>query len=594
MKSNTVRRAIASALILLVVSFAGLAQEKADDTPAKRKGAIKGKVTSEDGQPIEGATVGLGATGVFDMGSWRQIQTDEEGNFVADGLAPALYSVNAGSSGYVMPDTPLESKYYRLGEVVNFTLIKGGVITGRVTNALGEPVIAVPIRAERIADAEGRKTAVQSWYGQQRKTDDRGIYRVYGLPAGKYIVSVGGTTGYRSDSSKTYESDTPTYYPSSTRDAATEVTVNSGDEVRGIDIRYRPEKGHSISGKVTGAPLDTSLLTGGIQVDLYHFPSRAIAQSTYIQATDAGKSFEFFTVPDGEYELRAFARGDWQDDTKDAYQSQRKRVTIKGGNLTGIELRLLMLASVQAKIEWGVTPEKERKAECQGASLPLLTETLIRLVKDDPALSQELNPDSGLGTLVPNEKNEIKFKGLEASNYRFSASPLNEAWYIKAITAKPLSLSSQISNRTSQIDIGKQGLSLKSGEKRTDVVITMADGAASLSGCVTVEKNHALPSPLRVHLVPAEKEAAEDLLRYAEQKTKDGTFSFTNLAPGRYWLLVRKVPDDESDTKRVNPVVWDISTRKALRAEAEAANIVVDLARCQKVNVFTLKFTTRK
>ncbi len=243
MKFGTVPRAVASGLILFC-SIAW-AQEKPEDAAPKRKGTIKGKVLSEDGQPLEGANVNInsiGGSGSSWVGGWRQIQTDDEGNFIADGLAPAPYSVSANSTAYVMPEQPLEPKYNRLGDVMTFTLVKGGVITGRITNALGDPIIAAEIRVEKVADVEGRKTSGEGWYGQQRKTDDRGVYRVYGLSAGRYVVSVGGKPPFRSGPPISYETDTPTYYPSATRDGATEVTVNLGEEVRGIDIRYRSEK----------------------------------------------------------------------------------------------------------------------------------------------------------------------------------------------------------------------------------------------------------------------------------------------------------------------------------------------------------------
>lgn len=582
-------------IILLVLPSFVLAQEKPEDAAPKRKGTIKGKVLSDDGQPLEGANVNInsiGGSGSSWVSGWRQMQTDDEGNFVADGLAPAPYSVSANSTAYVMPEQPLEPKYHRLGDVVTFTLVKGGVITGRITNALGEPIIAATIRVERIADLEGRKTSGEWWYGQPRKTDDRGVYRVYGLAAGRYIVSVGGKPPYRTGSPTSYESDTPTYYPSATRDGATEVTVNLGEEVRGIDIRYRSEKGYSVSGRVTGLPPDNALLRGGIQVELSHrSPSRSQAASSYIQATDAAKTFELFSVADGEYELVASASGDWQDEAREQYQSPRKRVTVKGGNVTGLELRLLALASVQGKVEWQLTPDKDRAPACQPTRTAVPEETIIMLKPESP--SSEVNSNGSWG--VPNDKREIRFSGLETGNYRFSANLPDETWYLKSITQKS-NHSSQISNLKSQIavDMGKQGLNLKPGEKRTDIVLTITDGAAGLSGRVTADKNQAMPSRLRVHLIPAEKEAADDLLRYAEQKTKDGSFAFPNLAPGKYWLLARKVPDDEADTKRVNPAAWDATMRKALRAEAEAANQIIELKSCQRVSDSVLRFVPAK
>lgn len=585
-KFGTVPRVIASGFLLLCLGVIAFAQEKAEDPPPKRKGSIKGKVLSDDGQPLEGASININAMGTAN--TWRQIQADDEGNFVADGLAPALYGLYVFSTAYVEPGRSVEPKFYRLGETVTFTLVKGGVLTGRVTNALGEPVIAVPLRVEQVSDLEGRKIASGGWYGQMRKTDDRGVYRVYGLPPGKYVVSVGGSPPHRSGIVSAYEMDVPTFYPSTSREGATEITVNAGEEVRGIDIRYRREKGHSISGKITGAPAGNA--ESGVQVMLFRYPSSGVEMNLYIQGTDPAKSFAFFTVPDGEYELEANVYG---GQNKTSYKSSRQRVTVKGGNVANIELRLSPLGSVEAKLEWEATPEKDRQASCQSARAPWPEETMFRLVKDDP------KPDTGSAIynrydFLPNEKNELKFSNLEAASYRFAATWLDEAWYIKTITLKGDEAKAKPPAPQAPTDIGKQGLPLKPGEQRTGVVLRLANGAASLSGRVTAEKNQALPSRLRVHLVPAEKEAADDVLRYAEQKSKDGTFTFANLAPGKYWLLARKVAEDEPDAKRINPLAWDITTRKTLRAEAEAANVLMTVTHCQKVNDASLKFTPRK
>ena len=97
-----------------------------------------------------------------------------------------------------------------------------------------------------------RETNLPIWfYGLAEKTtDDRGIYRIYGLPAGNYLVWAGGPT--YNPGVDPYDTDVPTYAPSSTRDTATEITVRSGEETTNVDIRYRGEPGHIVSGTVNG------------------------------------------------------------------------------------------------------------------------------------------------------------------------------------------------------------------------------------------------------------------------------------------------------------------------------------------------------
>jgi hypothetical protein len=109
------------------------------------------------------------------------------------------------------------------------------------------------------------------------------------------------------------------------------------------------------------------------------------------------------------------------------------------------------------------------------------------------------------------------------------------------------------------------------------VTATLTKGAARLQGTVTT------PQPTRVHLVPVEKEAADDLLRYAEVAADStGAFTLRHLAPGKYWLLARPLTD------ATRPAAWDNAERAKLRRDAEAANQVIQLQPCQRVADYKL------
>jgi hypothetical protein len=80
-------------------------------------------------------------------------------------------------------------------------------------------------------------------------------------------------------------------------------------------------------------------------------------------------------------------------------------------------------------------------------------------------------------------------------------------------------------------------------------------------------------------------------LRYAEVLTRnDGSFAFNNLAPGKYWLLARPVPDDEPVDRPPRPLSWDSAERARLRMEAEKKKIEVELKPCQRLNDSSFKF----
>ena len=92
-------------------------------------------------------------------------------------------------------------------------------------------------------------------------------------------------------------------------------------------------------------------------------------------------------------------------------------------------------------------------------------------------------------------------------------------------------------------------------------------------------------------MLPAEPEAKDDVLRFAETLTDDnGAFNFANLAPGKYLLVARTIPDNEPSDKPAKPVAWDALERGKLRKEAEASNSLVELKTCQRVADFSLRW----
>jgi hypothetical protein len=132
---------------------------------------------------------------------------------------------------------------------------------------------------------------------------------------------------------------------------------------------------------------------------------------------------------------------------------------------------------------------------------------------------------------------------------------------------------------------------LKAGGRIEGLTFTIAEGAAAVSGkVVAASESEKLPTKLRVYLVPMEKERADDLLSYAQtQIWNDDTFSFRNLAPGRYWLLTKEISNEETLQTAPRRLYWDAAGRAALRKEAEAASAVVELRHCQQLKEHRLR-----
>jgi len=540
-------------------------------------GAISGRVVTEDGQPVPRATVLITASGKTDRRV--SINTDEEGNFHADGLDAAAYVVSASAPGYVVrPRSEAGARragFNYIGEVVTVTMLKGGVITGRVVNAAGEPVVGVPVMAERVRDEDGRplrapeKVAASS----KRQTDDRGVYRWFGLAPGSYVIGAGGSGGF-STRPTPFEGRMLIYHPSATRDAAAEVTVRGGEEQSGIDIRYRSERGYIISGKITGLHA-----TGGpVQIVLRKPGSDLLIAATSPRSSGVEGGYALYGVPNGEYEI--IAARDFLGD-ENAFTSGPRRVVVNGRDVGGIDLALGPMAALAGK----VTVEKAAR-KCEAARDSRLNEVVVRARRDEPGEKGAATPSPAWShpSGEANEAGAFSIRGLKAGRYRLETPLPGADWYVKEMRlgGAPAAASG----------LARNGVTLKSGERLSNALITLGGDAAGLKGKVVADGEARLPARMLAHLAPAEPEARDESLRFAETRVEsDGQFSFSNLAPGKYWLLARPIPDSESNDEPARPAAWDASERAKLRREAEAANVVIELKPCQRLSDYVLRYS---
>ncbi len=565
----------------------------------RQTGTITGRVIADDGQPIPHARVSItGIGGVKKAMSGRlQIITDENGGFQADGLDPAAYKISAVAPGYVqIPEEKVGeqsfasvSKYARVGENVTIRMIRGGVITGRVTDSLGEPVIGIAVDAARLRDENGRPVTGElnvTQLAMNSQTDDRGIYRIYGLAPGSYVVSVGsGAMGF-SPRPTPFSGRMRIYYPSATRDTAQEVTVRSGEEASGIDIRYRSERGFAISGKVNGAPANEQGVSAmaATVITLTKPGTDLILATTTVLPIGNANSYGFYGLPNGEYEAIA-TRTNVND--LSGMASAPRRVTINGRDVTGIDLTLIPTASISGVVSLEKMANADRQ-KCETGRESFLDEIVLTPKSDDPKNKSpfKLSFWGSPGVAAPDEKGAFTLTGLIAGRHFIETQLPDEQWYVKAIT-----LTSAPATPVGIRNAGNNGITLKSGEKVSGLAITVAEGAAGLKGKITTPANGKLPAQLRVHLLPAESESKDEVLRFAETKAEeDGSFAFANLARGKYLLAIRPIPETEASDKPPNPLAWNVAERAKLRKEAETASQSVELKPCQRLNDFALRY----
>ena len=574
-RGSKTSRALSGLLLAFVLAIAaGAAQKQAPTTAGKastqstqrRAGSIKGRVLDESGRPFANAVVYISPlNGVYE--ETREMVTDENGNFQADGLLARPYVVECYAKGYVGEDS---NAYHLIGESITLWLRKGGVITGTVTNLLNEPVVKAKVLAIRVRDCEGRSlSSPQNW--DDVETDDRGIYRIYGLESGSYLLMVNQIGKY---DDKALRNESSIYYPSATRYGAQEVTVNPGQEVIGINITYRGEPGHVISGKCSGnlKPASEAYMKL-IQAD------SGVVQEREWKGYKENGSFAFYGVPDGDYYV--IAQNDYDEPSA---ASQPYRVVVKGRDVTGIELKLAPFGSIAGRVVKEAPPKPGLNPECKPAREFLIGETVVRALRHKAAAKDMTALLFGSAvSSAPDEKNDFLIQNLPPGQYLLKMDLFGEDFYVAAATRR--------APDGKTIDAAQNPLTIKSGERITDITITVREGAASIRGSIAGLSDKAKPpAPLSVYLVPSERENADLAVRYAETKTQsDNSFAFTNVAPGRYLLLVRPAAVDETDGA-FSFAASTAAGRAALRREAEAFNKQIDLQPCERVTGYSISY----
>src|SRR5690349_15719981 len=502
------------------------------ETSDSTTGAITGKVINENGQPLAGALVQVRAAG--GNGPGQMVNTNREGEFRADGLDRGSYLVMASSPTYTpqLRDlATIQSATHHVGDSVTLTLTKGGVVTGAVTDVNGEPIVAVSVRVQMSRDANGRRVA--NGFSVEKLTDDRGIYRVYGLLPGTYVVSAGGPNRYGPPEQNGFERDVPTYAPSATRDTATEISVRSGEEMSGVDIRYRGEQGRIVSGVVNG-PHNF----GGFNVVLSASGEGAVPwTTTFYQAANV-EGFVFKGIADGEYQVLAMSYG--RNGSRDVAAAV-KRIVVRGADVSGIELNTAPLATISGR----VVLEETKAPECTDKQRPALKEVIVSAWHDDNEAAKVMP-----GTLwaigapaAADADGSFILRNLATGEYYFATRFTAKYWYLDSITL-PGAASATAGNATAKvgnkpIDATTVWTKVKMGDRLSALTVTLSQGAATLRGQL-VSEGQQVPEKLFVYLVPSEKEKAEAVLRYyAAPVSPDGKIAVHNIAPGRYWVLAQ-------------------------------------------------------
>ena len=594
MKRLTPAVSVVIAIVGVLASGAGIQRQSprpgTQQTNNPRPSSITGFVIGSAGEPVANAQVRLSELNRPEFTRTRQTTAAPDGSFEFASVPRGVYIVSA-----FLLDWPAQATC-RPGDSITLSVStnKGGVITGKVTDANGKPAIEAPVRAIRVRDFQGRPS-MQSGRPIEGLTDDRGVYRIWGLPAGSYIISAGARSRSLSEP-RPYDKEPPTYFPSNSAATAAEVFINSAEEQTGLDIRLRDWHAHTISGKVSRT-LENQSDQGYVGAVLWEASSSQFEAMGQGQTDQVTGEFKFDALADGDYCLQALAG----NGTVFMAVSPVTQVVVKDSDVAGLDLRIRPPAGISGRVS--VDPSSASVAKtCSRFPEPVMEETMISLYPtgrprqdagakcqaSSSLLNRILAAGAGIGKATPDARGEVSIKPLESGHYQIEVEPPNDNYYVRSITAPQ-------PGTTRPADLGRNGIEIKDGARVNGIAITLAPGAASLSGSVApAQRGAKLPSGIVVILVPADPQSQDDLLRFAETAVAaGGAFTFKNVAPGRYFLLVQSEQISGVGYVALKRLWWDANTRAELRRQAENANALVELKSCDRVKDRVLACTIK-
>lgn len=247
-------------------------------------GSISGLIITDDAQPrpLRRAIVTIEEASTLIQP--RVVTSDEDGGYVFRNLPPGRYRISATRQPYVRgaygarrvagPGAVQTGTMVVVGQgqavtSINVVLSRGSVITGMVRDVDGQPARSFRVNAYYFvrSTTTGERTMFAA---ASASTDDRGIYRLYGLRPGSYVVAAAGgplgdgalqtdlevaramdlvqrpgvasaavmpATSAAPPPRKPTVGYVPVYFPGATDAAqATLVTVDVGEERSGVDI----------------------------------------------------------------------------------------------------------------------------------------------------------------------------------------------------------------------------------------------------------------------------------------------------------------------------------------------------------------------
>jgi hypothetical protein len=444
---------------------------------------------------------------------------------------------------------------------VQLSMVRTGAISGRVTDASGEPVAEAQVHAWKVAYRDGWRVFEPI---VSLASNDLGEFRLFGLPTGQYYISAqpeppdyirgpsfaglgptmpgavvtsfsagqgGAGLGDPATQPRRIGKDwSPVYFGGTTDPfAATPINLPPGNEIRNADIVIDRIPMVRLSGNVvdaSGVPVQNARITVSPVSPGASFAAStvvnviggriAVADAPFVNSNANGE-FGGRTFPHGAYLLTAIA------------DSQR-------GRLSGQAIADLRGAA-ETSTRITLAPSRELTGQVvvdgSGGAVPDMSRVRVGL-RSTVAAAMDIAPQpvSSSGAFV--------LRGISAGDYLFNISADLDKSYVRSIQAGSLDL----------LEDGLRGNGFTEGAIR----IVIATNAAELRG-VAVDESGGTMSNVTVVLLPDETHRNRIDLYRITTTDASGAYRFDRVAPGTYKLFSWE--DVEKDAWR-NPAFMSL------------------------------------
>jgi protocatechuate 3,4-dioxygenase beta subunit len=577
MRRRSVMMAWAAVMGAAVAWLDVSAQQPVRDAPARAlaeppapTARITGRVLdAASGRPMKLATVRL----ISEAGG-RAAQTDEAGVFDFTGLSAGRYNVRVQKPGYVslaygqrrplLPGTPLQLDAGQHIKGIEFRMPRGSVVSGTVSDELGEPMPGITVRALRYQYVQGVRELAPAGSGQ---TDDRGIYRIWGLDPGEYFVSavapnfngrgpIAGPAGRSgrggpaitgrgalpgapgSQPADVEVGYAPTYYPGVPSPfEATPVTLGLGAELLDVSFNVLLVRTAGISGHVTNTD-GTPVTAGNVDLAVEGQAGRGGPGRNLRGRIRWDGAFSIANVPPGRYVIRA--RG--TDDTFPQYGVMP--ITIAGEDLVGLAVVVTPGATLTGAIAFQ-----------SGQPPPDVTQVRVTAQAADPTFGATVN------TRVEKD-----------GRFTLVGIPLGPIW-IRAQAPRGWTLKSVVVDGRETIDAP---LDMRAGQKLSGASLIFSDRQTEINGTLADAQGRPL-TEYTILAFPTDSTLWRPQARQITTARPDqnGKFQIRGLPPGDYYLAAI---DPQQQGEWFAPAFLELQAADASRLSlAEGATRTQDL-----------------